>query len=71
MSTSPDQQVLERIHAEFLEMPGMRLTPVQVQRLCGIDASVCSRVLESLVRMKFLSMGLDGCYMRLTQWNRA
>ena len=33
MSLSPHQQVLERIRAEYLEMPGMRLKLEQVQRL--------------------------------------
>jgi len=31
------QDVLTRLRAEFLEMPGLRLTPEQVQRLCGVE----------------------------------
>jgi hypothetical protein len=33
------ERTLERLHAEFLEMPGLRLTAAQVQRLCGCSRS--------------------------------
>ena len=45
-------------------MPGMRLTPAQVQRLSGIDAAICKRVLDDLVLTKFLRAGDDGGYAR-------
>lgn len=48
--------LLNRIRAEFLEMPGLRLTVSQVQRLCGIDAAACRAVLDALVDAKFLSV---------------
>ena len=60
------QPVLERIRAEFLEMPGMKLTIAQVQRLCGVDGSMCRVVLDSLVEAKFLYIKSDGRYERLT-----
>ena len=41
--------LLQRIRAEFLEMPGMRLKPGQVQRLCGIEGAACQMVLDLLV----------------------
>ena len=66
MDTSPHHQVLERIRAEYLEMPGMRLTVEQVQRLCGVEGSVCRIVLDSLVEAKFLCVHPDGTYARLT-----
>jgi hypothetical protein len=59
------RQMLERIRAEYLEMPGMRLTVEQVQRLCGVDASVCQLVMNSLVTMKFLCVHPDGTYARM------
>jgi hypothetical protein len=59
------QPVLERIRAEFLEMPGMKLTIAQVQRLCGVDGSMCRVVLDSLVEAKFLYIKSDGRYERL------
>jgi DNA-binding IclR family transcriptional regulator len=58
------QQILARIHAEYVEMPGMRLTLDQLLRLCGIDRSTCRRVLEELVTRKFLAVTPDGMYVR-------
>jgi hypothetical protein len=63
--TSPHEQGLERIRAEYLEMPDMRLRLEQVQRLCGIERSICEVVLDSLVDAKFLCVKSDGCYARL------
>jgi hypothetical protein len=48
-------------------MPGMRLTPAQVQRLSGFDVSVCNLVLDDLVRAEFLQIGSDGRYARCTE----
>lgn len=59
-------EVLNRIRAEFLEMPGMRLRQEQVQRLCGLDSGLCRAVLDSLVRSRFLSVSADGQYARAT-----
>ncbi len=67
MKPVPYLEAFERIRAEYLEMPGMRLTPAQVQRLSGVDISVCTLVLDDLVRAKFLCTGPDGSYMRGTE----
>ena len=56
--------VLQRIRAEYLEMPGLTLTSEQVQRLCGVDRGLCQEVLETLVETGFLSMRPDGGYAR-------
>ena len=61
------QQTLERIRAEFLEMPGLRLTVDQVHRFCGIDRRLCSEMLDALVQEKFLSVKDDGSYARATE----
>jgi hypothetical protein len=58
--------VLERLRAEFMEMPGLRLTQEQVQRLCGVEERVCQVVLDALVDAKFLYLKSDGVYGRLT-----
>jgi len=60
------QDVLTRLRAEFLEMPGLRLTPEQVQRLCGVERMMCQVVLDRLVSEKFLSVRSDGHYVRLS-----
>ena len=59
--------VTSRIRAEYLEMPGLRLTPEQVQRLCGIERMICQLVLNELVDAKFLCVKVDGRYARLTE----
>jgi response regulator of citrate/malate metabolism len=66
MSTSLNQDVLERVRAEYLEMPGLRLTVEQVQRLCGIERAMCRVVLETLVEAKFLCTKSNGAYARVT-----
>lgn len=63
MNTLPYQQALDRIRSEFIEMPGMRLTPAQVSRLAGVDRVVCKSVLEDLDRAGFLC-GSNGSYIK-------
>jgi len=60
------KQAFDRLRAEYTEMPGMRLTPAQVQRLCGIGAETCRNVLAELVTAEFLYVRPDGTYSRLT-----
>ena len=47
-------RALERARAEFLEMPGLRLTTMQAARLWALDNEVCLTVLSTLVEMRFL-----------------
>jgi hypothetical protein len=61
-----DDALIQRVHAEFLEMPGLRLTCQQGQRLWGLDESACLQVLEFLVDAKFLHRAEHGMYTRLT-----
>ena len=67
---SPYEQAFNRIRAEFVEMPGMRLTPKQVERLSGVGSSVCRLVLDDLVRAGLLSLGASGTYARSTGLDR-
>ena len=62
MTASPGERLLERVRGEYLEMPGLRLRLEQVQRLCGIERTVCQMVLDSLVDEKFLCLKSDGHY---------
>ena len=66
MGASPPERLLERIRAEYLEMPGLRLKLEQMQRLCGVERTPCQLVLDSLVDAKFLCVKADGAYARLT-----
>ncbi len=61
------QDVLNRLRGEFLEMPGLRLKPHQVQRLCHVERTVCQKVLDVLVEEKFLARDADGHYARRCQ----
>ena len=61
------EPILERLRAEFLEMPGLRLTAQQVHRFCGVDRDTCRAVLDVLVREQFLCVKQDGTYVRLTE----
>ena len=64
MKTLPYRQAFERIRAELLEMPGMHLTPEQVERLCGVERAICKAVLDDLVRAGFLRISATGSYCR-------
>lgn len=43
------KRLYRRIHAEFEEMPGLKLTLAQAARLFDLDTSRCEQVLETLV----------------------
>jgi len=58
--------VVNRLRAEFLEMPGLQLTSSQVQRLCGVEPTLCQLGLDSLVAAKFLYVKSNGVYARIT-----
>jgi hypothetical protein len=61
----PHDILVTRIRAEYLEMPGLRLTLEQAQRLCGIEGALCRGVLDTLVEMNFLCVRPDGAYARV------
>ena len=63
----PHNSVLRRIRAEYLEMPGLRLTLEQAQRLCGVERTLCKAMFDALVEDKFLCVKSDGAYARLTR----
>lgn len=56
--------VLQRIQGEYTEMPGLRLTPAQAQRLWGLDRKVCEQLLDVLVKADFLSQTRDGSFIK-------
>ena len=59
-----DDRMLQRACGEFLEMPGLRLTCLQAQRLWGLDEPTCRELLEFLVDAKFLRRSSGGMYAR-------
>jgi hypothetical protein len=56
--------LLQRVRAEFNEMPGLRLTPAQAARLLGLDPLSCQRVINALVGADFLKRTADGSVIR-------
>jgi DNA-binding IclR family transcriptional regulator len=54
--------VMRRVQAEYLEMPGLRLTRAQAQRLWGLDPRTCDQLLTSLTEARFLAQTKDGSF---------
>ena len=55
----------ERIHAEFMEMPGLSLSVKQAARLFGVPDDVCEYVLSQLVEQQLLRVAPGGrCVLR-------
>ena len=61
--SAPEQQELtERVRAEYREMPGLCLTLGQAARLLGMSHGVCMHVFRALVREGFLRETPRGVY---------
>ncbi len=58
------QEVVKRVRGEYLEMPGLRLTRQQAQRLWRLDPTACDAVLGVLVDARFLARTRDGAVVR-------
>ena len=56
--------LLHRIRSEFLEMPGLRLTPAQAARLWALDRHMSERLLDRLTTAGFLLKTREGAYVR-------
>jgi len=54
----------DRIRGEFLEMPGLRLTPTQAARLWALDHQLSQRILDALTSNGFLARTAEGRYLR-------
>jgi hypothetical protein len=58
----PRSDLIQRIRGEYLEMPGLRVTARQAQRLFGLDATTCDEILDHLREIGFLSRTDDGMF---------
>ena len=66
VTATPDlRPLIERVRGEYLEMPGLRLTGVQAQRLWGLDQRRCDLVFRALTEARFLTRTSDGAFVRL------
>ena len=58
------QSAVARIRTEYLDMPGLKLTRAQVQRLFQLDGPTCDSAVTQLVAEGFLRSASDGLYIR-------
>lgn len=66
-SPSDDRTALaRRIYAEFEEMPGLELTEAQAARLWWMDRALCARLLDGLVKARYLTRTQAGRFRRAT-----
>ncbi len=68
VATLPDEvrALVDRIQSEYEEMPGLRLTSAQAQRLFGLGAGDCGSVMTTLVETGFLTRTRNGAYVSTT-----
>ena len=59
-------ELIVRVQGEYREMPGLKLTEVQAQRLWGLDDRTCALVLTALVERRFLRRTPAGTYLRMS-----
>ncbi|MEP6917262.1 MAG: hypothetical protein ABJC89_16540 [Acidobacteriota bacterium] len=55
---------VDRIRTEYAELPGLKLTSWQAQRLWNLSNERCERALETLTASQFLARTADGAYVR-------
>jgi len=56
---------LRRVRSDFLEMPGLQLTPAQGARLWTVDPELCREVFEALVATRFLTRTSSSMFARM------
>jgi hypothetical protein len=61
-----DDVVRRRAEAEYLEMPGLKLTAQQASRLWHLDAAASAQLLDSMVEAGVLYRARDGAYVLLS-----
>ena len=60
----PATESIDRIRAEYLEMPGLCLTKQQMRRLCLLEAGPCDAAVDQLVMSGFLRRRSDDTFVR-------
>jgi hypothetical protein len=64
MHFMPECEAVQLIQMEYAEMPDLKLTFRQAQRLWSLSTDSCERALTSLVGSGFLSLTSSGFYVR-------
>jgi hypothetical protein len=55
---------MERVQAEYAEMPGLSVTLPQAQRLWVVDQKTCEEVFQRLLKSGVLRMTAHGQFVR-------
>ena len=58
------ERAIDRMEAEYREMPGLVLTRRQAQRLLGLDDRTCALAFATLTHRRFLKQTASGAYLR-------
>ena len=58
------EEALVKMQTEWIEMPRMKLTRLQAQRLWSLSTEVCDAAFAALVTRGFLAQTPDGAYAR-------
>jgi hypothetical protein len=56
------EEAVQLIEMEYAEMPELKLTFRQAQRLWNLSEELCERALSALVKTGFLNLTGDGTY---------
>jgi len=64
MQFMPIVEAVELIQMEYAEMPELKLTFGQAQRLWNLSEELCERALTALTASGFLARASDGSYVR-------
>jgi hypothetical protein len=54
MTSNSVSDCVQRIRAEYVELPNLSLTAAQAQRLWSLDPETCRAVLDTMVQEAFL-----------------
>ena len=64
MSEMQIDGTVDLIRTEYAELPGLKLTFWQAQRLWSLSSEQCEWVLKALTESQFLARTADGAYVR-------
>ena len=64
--TEPVDVLRRRAEAEYLEMPGLKLTAAQAARLWHLDVTDSAALLDSMAESGLLHRTRDGAYLLLS-----
>jgi hypothetical protein len=64
MTNNAVSDCVQRIRAEYVELPNLSLTAAQAQRLWSLDPETCQAVLDTMVQGAFLRRTPHAQYVR-------